>query len=284
MTDTGKTYKVKPTQSEVKERNLETYGANVRKFRIRAGISSDKLGDLLGIARSSVRNWESGVTRPDPEYLYRMFTLLDVEPNEFFGFKGVGTVLTEKERELLHNYRALDEAGKEDAGIMIEFLLNRTNERRMRKCFAQIGTVDTMSRLVAAGDGADWEEHPEKEKILLYATEAVRKADEIFIVNGDSMEPQFSSGDRVLVEYCESDDLRFGDIGIFYVPGFGGVIKQKAYDRLHSLNPKFDDIFPYEDGAQVIGRVLGKVTKDMIPSPEDEVLYKEACTVLGAIE
>ena len=87
------------------------------------------------------------------------------------------------------------------------------------------------------------------------------------------MEPQFHDGDRVLVQYCA--ELSYGDIGIFYVPRMGGVIKQIAHDRLHSLNPAYDDIFPYEDGAKIIGRVLGKVTEEMIPDQE-EALYMEA--------
>ena len=68
----------------------------------------------------------------------------------------------------------------------------------------------------------------------------------------------------------------YGDIGIFYVPGMGGVIKQKAYDRLHSINPDFDDIFPYEEGATIVGRVLGKIEENMIPSYEEQSLYLAA--------
>ena len=78
----------------------------------------------------------------------------------------------------------------------------------------------------------------------------------------------------MLVQYCS--ELSYGDIGIFYVPGMGGVIKQVAHDRLHSLNPDFDDIFPYEDGAKIIGPVLGKITADMIPNADEQALYLEA--------
>ena len=42
-----------------------------------------------------------------------MFSILNVEPNEFFGIKGIGTLLTDKEQTLINNYRALDEAGRE---------------------------------------------------------------------------------------------------------------------------------------------------------------------------
>ena len=88
------------------------------------------------------------------------------------------------------------------------------------------------------------------------------------------MEPQFHNGDTVLVEYCS--EIRNGDIGIFFVPGVGGVIKQKTCDRLHSINPDYDDIFPYEDSARLIGRVLCRVDESMRPNREQLRLYREA--------
>ena len=54
------------------------------------------------------------------------------------------------------------------------------------------------------------------------------------------------------------------------------MIKRVAQYRLHSLNPAFDDIFPYEDGAKIVGRVLGKITEDMIPDADEQALYLEA--------
>ena len=265
--------------AEIKQRNLETYGESIKKYRKKAGLTVEQLASILQITSSSVKNWESGYSRPDPEYLYRMFTILDVEPNEFFGLSGIGTLLTNNERNLVDYYRMLDDAGKEDLETIAQSMSARAYHRKLKYSYDRMNDRTTMNRVVAAGDGADWEDHPEKEKVILYNSPEVSRADEIFIVNGDSMEPQFHSGDHVLVEYCDADELRNGDIGIFYVSGYGGVIKQKAYDRLHSLNPDFDDIFPYEEGAQVVGRVLGRITKDMIPSLEEQALYEEACEI-----
>lgn len=274
----------KMTATEIKQRNRETYGNSIKKFRVRAGISADQLADILQIARSSVRNWEAGITRPDPEYLYRMFTILDVEPNEFFGIGGVGSLLTLDERQLIDNYRALDDAGKEDLTTIAETLVDKSHVRVLKRAYDRETPMLDMSRAIAAGDGADWEDYPEKEYVLLHDSPQVARADEIFHVNGDSMEPQFYDGDHVLVEYCTPDDLRPGDIGVFQVPGHGAVIKQVACDRLHSLNPKFDDIIPDEDGATAIGRVLCVVTKDMVPTPEERALYAEAEELFGRKE
>ena len=263
---------------DTKRRNLEAYGSRIKRFRRRAGLSAEQLAFALGISKSSVRNWECGLTRPDPEYLFRLFSLLQVEPNEFFGFEGA-SALSPRERKLLEHFRALDEAGREDLEICAEAMRSRSRLRLLRASYDSMHPVPSRGRVVAAGDGEDWGDAPEEESVLLYEGDAVSRADEIFLVSGESMEPQFHDRDRVLVEYCSR--LRNGDIGIFYVPGRGGVIKQVAYDRLHSLNPAYDDIFPYEEGARVVGRVLGPVTRDMIPSPADQALYREAAEVLA---
>ena len=268
----------KMTPEDIKQRNLETYGTRIKTFRTRAKMTAEQLADALQISKSSVRNWECGLTRPDPEFLYRMFTILNVEPNEFFGFSGIGTLLTTQEQALIDNYRTLDAAGKEDVETFAEAMSSKAHLRILRSAYDRMNSVYDWGRYAAAGDGTDWPDNPEREEVVLFDSSSVSRADEIITVTGKSMEPQFQDHDRVLVEYCS--ELRNGDIGIFYVPGFGGVIKQKAYDRLHSLNPDYDDIFPYEEGAKLVGRVVGKIESDMIPSAKEQSLYLEAVGTL----
>ena len=221
-----------------------------------------------------MRNWECGLTRPDPEYLYRMFTILDVEPNTFFEIGGVGNLLADDEKDLLDSYRALDPSRKADLRLVARTLADSAHEKELQSARIRMRIIPDMERRVAAGRGEEWPDYPESVPVVLYSSSLVERADEIITVSGDCMEPQFHDHDRVLVQYCS--DLRCGDIGIFYVSGFGGLIKQKMHDRLHSLNPEYDDIFPYEEGARVIGRVIGKLTKDMIATPADTALYEEA--------
>ena len=265
----------KLTPAEIKQRNLETYGTKVRQFRTKAGMTTEQLADALQISTSSVRNWECGLTRPDPEYIYRMFSILNVEPNEFFGITGIGTLLTTKERALIDDYRSLDKSGKEAVETFAEAMMQKAHIRKLRRAYRIQNSVPDEERLFAAGDHSnDWPDYPDSTEVILYDSPLVSRADEVITVSGASMEPQFFSGDKVLIEYCS--DIRNGDIGCFYVPGIGGVIKQKAYDRLQSLNPKFDDIIVNEDGATIIGRVLCVITKEMIPTAEEQALYIEA--------
>ena len=96
-------------------------------------------------------------------------------------------------------------------------------------------------------------------------------------VAGNSMEPRYTDGQTVWVQYRRT--LRSGEIGIFLYDD-NAYLKQLIIDdsgvRLHSLNPDYDDVFPYEEGAVPIGRVIGKITKDMIPSAEEQMLFGKA--------
>lgn len=264
----------KITREELKERNLRLYGLKIKKYRTKAGLSAEELAARLQLSKSTVRNWECGLTRPELDLLYSLFEILNVEPNEFFGIKGIGTLLTADEESLISGYRSLDMSGKEDLQAFADIISKRSTLRKLRAAYEKMTDVPDLGRYAAAGPGEDWPEYPQEEKIILYDSYAVEQTDEIITVSGDSMEPQFYDGDKVLVHYCP--EIRNGDIGIFYVPGRGGVIKQKLMDRLHSINPKRDDIFPYEDGARVIGKVIGKIEKYMIPGIGEQELYMEA--------
>ena len=88
-------------------------------------------------------------------------------------------------------------------------------------------------------------------------------ADFVVPIYGDSMEPDYHSGDYVFVKL--SVNLSSGDIGVFELYG-DAYIKQifiegdKAY--LHSLNPKYDDIIVDADSDfRIIGEVVGSYSE-----------------------
>ena len=253
--------------SEAEERKeVHAFGSIIRNQR--------DLAKQMGVNQNTICNWETDKNQPDAQALRRLCMLLDIPLYELFGIADKYSGLSEREQRLLDDYRSLDLPGREDLETFAEAMSGNVHKRKLRMALERMANVSDFGRAAAAGDGADWEDHPESESCILYDSPAVSSADEIITVCGQSMEPQFHDGDRVLVQYCA--ELSFGDIGIFYVPGMGGVIKQVAHDRLHSLNPAYDDIFTYEDGAKIIGRVLGKVTKEMIPDHDEQALYMEA--------
>ena len=256
------------------QKTIYVFGDVIRKYRSRSKYNQRDLAKLMGVNQNTICNWENDKNQPDAQAIRRLCSLLDIPLYELFGLEDKHSRMSEREQRLLTFYRSLDAHGKEDMETFAEAMSGSVHKRKLRMALERMNSVKDFGRAAAAGDGADWEDHPECEQCVLFDCQAVSDADEIITVCGQSMEPKFHDGDRVLVQYCT--DLSYGDFGIFYVPGMGGVIKQVAHDRLHSLNPDFDDIFPYEDGAKIIGRVLGKITEDMIPDKADQALYFEA--------
>ena len=263
-----------PHHGPDEQKNTHSFGGIIRKYRSRLKYNQRDLGRLMDVNQNTVCNWETDKNQPDAQALRKLCLLLDIPLYELFGIEDKHSKLSESEQRLLAFYRSLDVYGKEDLETLAEAMSRNVHRRKLRMALERMNSVEDRGRAAAAGAGADWEDYPESAQCILFDSRAVSDADEIMTVCGQSMEPMFLDGDRVLVQYCT--DLNYGDVGIFHVPGMGGVIKQVAHDRLHSLNPAFDDIFPYEDGAKIVGRVLGKITEDMIPDADEQALYLEA--------
>lgn len=85
--------------------------------------------------------------------------------------------------------------------------------------------------------------------------ELAKDADFVIGVNGDSMQPTFSDGDKVLVK--KSSEINIGDIGIF-IDGNDCYIKEKGKDCLVSHNREYG-IIPGTDTMRCVGKVLGKI-------------------------
>ena len=248
-----------PHHGSDEQKNTHSFGGIIRKYRSRLKYNQRDLGRLMDVNQNTVCNWETDKNQPDAQALRKLCLLLDIPLYELFGIEDKHSKLSESEQRLLAFFRSLDVYGNEDLETLAGAMSRNVHRRKLRMALERMNSVEDRGRAAAAGAGADWEDYPESAQCILFDSRAVSDADEIMTVCGQSMEPMFLDGDRVLVQYCT--DLNYGDVGIFYVPGMGGVLKQVAHDRLHSLNPAFDDIFPYEDGAKIIGRVLEPVLK-----------------------
>jgi repressor LexA len=101
--------------------------------------------------------------------------------------------------------------------------------------------------LAAAGEPIDGQQ-----PVPMVGIETVR-----LLVDGDSMEPKYSTGD--VIEYQPQPELENGEIGVFAVNG-GVTLKRFRRNgdvRLESLNKKYDDIVVQEtDDFNILGKVL----------------------------
>ena len=238
----------------------------IRKARQSLRLRQEDLGRLLGVTANCISNWEAGRSRPDLSQVPALCRALSVTPDELFGFP----VLSPEEHRLLTLFRSLDSASAEYAVRMVSGLRDLHGQRIRRP---DLRPVPAGGLWAAAGTGTPLED-AQWETVLLRRCELTDSADEIITVNGDSMEPVFSDGDRVLV--CHRETPRPGQIGIFTVDG-QGYIKEYRQDRLVSLNPLYPDII-LNDSSDVrcYGRVLGRIGPDMIPSAEEIRQYRLA--------
>lgn len=89
-------------------------------------------------------------------------------------------------------------------------------------------------------------------------------ADFVVPIYGDSMEPEYHSGDYVFVKL--SVELSNGDIGVFELCGDAYIKKLIIDDSgayLHSLNANYDDIpVDADSDFRIIGEVVGKYRED----------------------
>ena len=85
-------------------------------------------------------------------------------------------------------------------------------------------------------------------------------ADFVVPIYGDSMEPEYHSGDYVFVKL--SVELSDGDIGVFEYYGDAYIKELVINDSgayLHSLNPKYDNILvDIDSDFRIIGEVVGR--------------------------
>lgn len=64
------------------------FSGSLSKYRKAAGISQEKLADMLGVSRQAVSKWETGETQPEMANLLAICKILKVTPDELLGYEG----------------------------------------------------------------------------------------------------------------------------------------------------------------------------------------------------
>ena len=241
------------------------YGEIIRRRRTVLGLNQAELAERIGVSRNTVAGWETNHSRPDLGTLPALCCALGISLNAFFGLEKKRTA---EENRVLEVFSALEAQDRESILWQMEALRDRRAEQRRMSESVPIPKVVTLFRNelgAAAGFGAALGE-AQGERMILLADRDTERADEVITVCGRSMEPTFYDGDQVLVQHTK--DLREGEIGIFLVDN-EGYIKEYRKDGLHSHNPEYRTMTFHEDqSVRCLGRVIGKVKEEQIPTKE----------------
>lgn len=248
-----------------------SFGEQLRKRREELHISRAELAERLGVSRSAVGNYETGVSAPKEEILLQLFDALDVDPNYLYrdSFQaGAALSCSEEERLLLQKYRALQLTGRQAVHSLLDSLEIYQEELEGQQLTAEPRKIPLYRCPAAAGYaapifGEDYE--------LITVTGEVPPGAELAVrIQGDSMEPHIHDGSII---YVNHDPLKNGDVGIFCVDG-DMLCKQYYRDPLgmvylFSLNRRRSDAdVTFFQGSGRSLTCFGRVMMHTPPLPE----------------
>ena len=250
--------------THARPKEAEVYGSRIRQFRLEAGLNQPQLAKQIGVSKNAITNWEAGRSRPDLATFKVLCQVLGITADALLGLP---TPFSKKEKEFLLRYQKLSAHDQTLVCRLVDVMTEEQNKPSLEPVSAHFVQRPHSSLYACAGFGADLSGGGEGELCHLRHTPLTQRCDEIITITGDSMEPRYHSGDCVLVEYTKH--LAYGEVGIFVVDG-EGTIKVYQPDGLHPLNPDYPILRPDEATFHCVGRVLGTLTSELLPTPAEQ--------------
>lgn len=233
----------------------------IKEARIAKGITQEQLGSLIGVAKTTVAGYEKN-REPTAAKVGEIADVLGVDIS--FLFQDEVKVMRnnratpEEMEKLVKKYRLLDTFGQEAVDRIIDVELKRciyeSNQGRGAEEIAREPRVLYLPeplQKASAGRGALADDDSSEQIKVLHNSHTI-KADYIMTVSGDSMEPEISDGERLLIR--EQPAVEDGELGIF-LRGGERYVKRLLGGALVSANPAYPDI-PLDEDSRCIGKVI----------------------------
>lgn len=111
-------------------------GSRIKEKREQLGLTQPQLAELLGVSKGTVGNYESNISSPNEQTLFKLFEILKCDANFLYqdNLAPAEMELQPKEKDILYVYRNLDEFGKKaiDALANIEYERVKTDTKNIR--------------------------------------------------------------------------------------------------------------------------------------------------------
>lgn len=258
----------KPVPAETKPMICD----RIRHYREELGMEQKALAAMVGVTANAVSNWERGRARPDVNLLPNICEALQITLYQLYDLDDPSGSYSAAEERFMDDYRQLTSGNRYAVSVLTQALLKVQQAESSRA----IRKLTLFERPLAAGVGDPNEFEDSGVPIYVYDDSLTQRADCVFIVNGDSMEPDYPDGCRVLVErISDSGELAPGDIGAFMIDN-ETYIKEYQPDGLQSRNPSYPVMsFSEFEHVYLIGRVIGVLSKSDVAQPSDVEKYIE---------
>lgn len=232
-------------------------GLKIKEFRDQRGLTQKELADLIEMGNTTIANYEKGFRTPKKNTLFKIANALNVTIDDLFPIlKQSDNSIIESVEEILSQ---LDpEPYQRNVLTYAEGQLEEQKQAKKRLAEVHDIVVEYVAynyydQPVSAGTGQYLNE------VQIETIQLPVKVDADFVcpIYGDSMEPDYKSGDYVFVKL--SVELPSKTVGVFDYEGEAYIKqliieKDKAY--LRSFNKKYKDI-PINSDSDF--RIIGKV-------------------------
>lgn len=240
---------------------------NIKSFLEDKNLTQKALSQHLGIATSTINNWLKLNRSIPAEYIIPICEFLDTSPHILLTGQEKSSAmdkLSDDEQELLMYYSKLHDIDKGrvlgTAKTLSEIQTSTTQELEEEHEEQETIFIEFATLKASAGTGEQLIDDPEQDFIEVVKNDTTLQAKFAIQIHGDSMEPEYSDGDIVLVK--TQPQINVGQIGIFTVNDMG-YIKKLGTDRLVSINPEYDDIyFEERQDIRCKGLVIGTLEEE----------------------
>lgn len=232
-------------------------GLKIKEFRDQRGLTQKELADLIEMGNTTIANYEKGFRTPKKNTLFKIANALNVTIDDLFPIlKQSDNSIIESVEEIL--FQLDPEPYQHNVLTYAEGQLEE--QKQAKKKHAEVHDIvveyiayNYYDQPVSAGTGQYLNE------VQIETIQLPVKVDADFVcpIYGDSMEPDYKSGDYVFVKLTV--ELPSGTVGVFDYEGEAYIKqlvieKDKAY--LRSFNKKYKDI-PINSDSDF--RIIGKV-------------------------
>lgn len=234
-------------------------GQKIKDFRKLAGMTQTDLAQRLETTKQTISRYEKGDRKPGQDTLFELTDIFKVSIDDFFPPTTPTTAPNSLIEQISDKVVQLTEPNQKNVLRYSSELLDKQNtvaysKNTVNEPQAVYFTYNYYDQPASAGTG----QYLNDVKVETIELPIEVDADFVVPIYGDSMEPEYHSGDYVFVKL--SVDLSDGDIGVFAYNGEAYIKQLRITDQgayLHSLNPDYDDIpITADTDFRTIGEVV----------------------------
>ncbi|NQK47383.1 helix-turn-helix domain-containing protein [Streptococcus suis] len=238
---------------------MDILAYNIKEYRKSKKLTQKDLAVLLDVAPTAISAWEVGRNKPLMDKIEQMAQIFNIKKSELLGETTPTTAPNSLVEQISDKVAYLDQELKEprhSAWISHgeRLLSEQAKENTVSELQATYHTYNYYDQPASAGTG----QYLNDVKVETIELPIEVDADFVVPIYGDSMEPEYHSGDYIFVKL--SVDLSDGDIGVFAYNGDAYIKQLRITDQgayLHSLNPDYDNIpITADTDFRTIGEVV----------------------------